>query len=281
MAKAQRRRIDEGLSDRLREADSEEMTGRDSHPVNQLTGIQHGALIHLPLGEITPNPDQPRKHFDQEALDELTASVRDKGVLQPVIAMKNPRGAGFLLIAGERRWRAARAAGLSKIPAMIRDRPDSLEVALIENVQRQNLSPIEEAEALLRLKNARNYSDEMLAKVVGKSRTTVTETLSLNQLPEDLRRRLSDSDNHPKSLILHALRAGGPEKVRAILDGEESPTTTQLKTKKKAVIGRPKHHQESHKTSDGVFRITVTATKPKVDPQEVKAALLEIASQIA
>ena len=272
-----RRRLEEGISERLRDAATD--SPRDEHPIHQLTGVHHGAFIQLPVGEITPNPDQPRKHFDQEALDDLTASVKEKGVLQPVIAMKNPAAAGFLLIAGERRWRAAQAAGLAKIPAIIRDRPDSLEVALIENVQRQNLNPIEEAEALLRLKSERDYSDEMLAKVVGKSRTTVTETLALNQLPADLRKRLSDSDNYPKSLILHALRAGGEKKVRAILDGEETTTTTQLKTKKR-VTGRPKNHHETHRTRDGLFRITVTATKPKVEPQEVKAALLEIAEQI-
>ena len=280
MAKPQRRRIDEDLSSRLREAASEDGGSQGDHPVNQLTGVHHGAFIQLPLGEITPNPDQPRKHFDQTALDELTASVRDKGVLQPVIAMKNPNGSGFLLIAGERRWRAAKSAGLHKIPAIIRDRPDSLEVALIENVQRQNLNPMEEAEALLRLKSERSYSDEMLAKVVGKSRTTVTEMLALNQLPSDIRRRLSESDEYPKSLILHAFRAGGEKKVRAILDGEETATTTQLKAKKKTT-GRPKNHRESHRTRDGAFRIIIEASTAKVDPREVKAALLEIADQIA
>src|SRR5690349_13268008 len=147
---------------------SRETSPRNDHPVRDFARAD-GFMI-LPIELIRPNPDQPRKHFDPDALRDLTASIKEKGILQPVLVRPDPDGEHFVLIAGERRWRAAKAAAVSEMPALIRKEEDSLEVAIIENLQRENLHPLEEAEALLRLKTVKGYTDQDLAQVIGKSR---------------------------------------------------------------------------------------------------------------
>lgn len=124
-----------------------EASSRPDHPVRHFAKAV--GFMRLPVDLINANPDQPRKHFDPDALRDLTASVKEKGVLQPVLVRPDPDGKHFILIAGERRWRAAKAANVPEIPALIRTEKDSLEVAIIENLQREDLHPLEEAEALL------------------------------------------------------------------------------------------------------------------------------------
>lgn len=247
------------------------------HPVDRFIA-DRDRILDLPLDAVRPNPDQPRKHFNQTAHEELTASIREKGILQPVIAQKDPAGHGYILIAGERRWRAAKAAGLPKLRALIRDGADADEISLIENVQRENLNAIEEAEAYLRLKQTRGYTDELLAKVVGKSRSSVTETLSLNHLPDAIKAECRTSDNWQKSQLLQVLRAGTPEKVEATwqtVRGGESPTVRELRRKTKSPKGRPKNFLFSYKPESGRFRVAVTFSKARVTSDEVKSALKE------
>jgi ParB family chromosome partitioning protein len=122
------------------------------------------------------NPDQPRTYFDPEALHDLTTSVRERGVLAPIIVRRPEHGDGFVLVAGERRWRAATAAGLAKIPALIRQKEDPAEIALIENLQREDLAPLEEAEALAALIERHAYSHRDIADHLGKSRPYVSNT---------------------------------------------------------------------------------------------------------
>jgi len=135
------------------------------------------------IAQIRPHPHQPRRHFDPIALDELAQSIAKKGVLQPILL--RPSGDGFEIIAGERRWRAAQRAQLHRIPAIVRDLDDadSAEVALIENVQRTDLSAIEEAEGYHQLISRFAHSQEDVAKLVGKSRSHVTNLLRLLDLP--------------------------------------------------------------------------------------------------
>lgn len=144
----------------------------------------HGFAL-IPLDEIRPNPQQPRSRIDEEALEGLAASIAEVGVLQPVVVRPQPDQPGFTLIAGERRWRAARKVGLREIPAMIRTADDqgSLTEALIENVQREDLSPLEEAAAYQQLLEDFGMTHEEVASRVGKSRAAVTNTLRLLQLP--------------------------------------------------------------------------------------------------
>lgn len=148
----------------------------------------------IDVARISPNPSQPRRHFDEAALSELAASVAERGILQPIIV--RPHGDGFELVAGERRWRAAQRAQLHRIPALVRemDAGASAEVALIENVQRENLSAIEEAQAYQDLTSKHGHSQEQVGTLVGKSRSHVANLLRLLALPEDVREMLLRGD---------------------------------------------------------------------------------------
>lgn len=142
------------------------------------------ATVELPIDSITPNPQQPRKDFDDKALRELSASLRQSGVLQPVVVRRV--GDGYQLIVGERRWRAAKLAGITRIPAVIREASDaqSLELALVENLLREDLNPMEEAEAYQRLLAEFGWTQEELAQRVARDRSSVANCLRLLKLPE-------------------------------------------------------------------------------------------------
>ncbi|MBC8400962.1 MAG: ParB/RepB/Spo0J family partition protein [Candidatus Marinimicrobia bacterium] len=159
----------------------------------------------IAIKQITANPQQPRQYFDNEALQELAASIKQKGVITP-ITVRDTDG-NFMLIAGERRWRAAKLAGLEEIPAYIieiTDDVDMVEVALIENIQRENLNPIEEAEAFAVLSGKHDLSQEAIAKAVGKKRVTITNSLRLLKLPLKIKHSLRDqviSAGHGRALL--------------------------------------------------------------------------------
>lgn len=160
----------------------------------------------LPLREIEPDPDQPRKRFDEAALAELAASIQENGLLQPIAVRPKPLGAGYLIIAGERRWRAARLAGLDEVPALIKDVTDeqAAALALIENLQREDLDPIEVAEGCRQLIEKYGLTQETAAKRLGKSRSAVTNSLRLLNLPDAVRAKVSDgslSAGHAKALL--------------------------------------------------------------------------------
>jgi ParB family chromosome partitioning protein len=143
-----------------------------------------GATTDLPIDSITPNPNQPRKAFDDKTLRELSASLRQSGVLQPVVVRR--LGQGYQLVVGERRWRAAKMAGLTRIPAVIREATDAecLELALVENLLREDLNPMEEAEAYQRLLAEFGWTQEVLAHRVGRDRSSIANCLRLLKLPE-------------------------------------------------------------------------------------------------
>jgi len=148
--------------------------------------------VRIPLEKLKANPNQPRKIFDEDSLQELAASIREHGIIQPIIVEENPDGT-YIIVAGERRSRAARLAGLREVPAIIRNYSDErrLEVALIENVQRSDLNPIEEAQAYKRLMELTGLSQDEVAARVGKNRSTVANALRLLKLPEDMQNALS------------------------------------------------------------------------------------------
>jgi ParB family transcriptional regulator, chromosome partitioning protein len=163
------------------------------------------ALAELPIGSIRPNSFQPRKAFDEETLGDLTASVRELGVLQPVLVRPIDEGT-FELIAGERRWRAAKRAGLQTIPALIKDVTDaaSLEQAVVENLHRQDLNPLEEAAAYQQLIEDFHLTHDELAARVGKSRAAITNTLRLFQLPPSIQRLVAENQlaaGHARALL--------------------------------------------------------------------------------
>lgn len=161
-------------------------------------------LEELALDSIVPNPHQPRAHFDEESLSELAASIREIGVLQPILV--RPTETGYEILAGERRWRAARRAGLAVIPAVVRTTDDlgSVERALIENLHRQDLTPLEEAAAYQQLVDDFEFTHEQVASRVGKSRSAITNTLRLMSLPPSIQHLLADgrlSAGHAKALL--------------------------------------------------------------------------------
>ena len=174
-------------------------------PTENGVDVPDAVLQDLPVGSIRPNPNQPRVHFDEEALVELTASIRELGVLQPILVRPLDDG-DYELIAGERRWRAARRAGLDTIPAVIRATDDmvSVEQALVENLHREDLSALEEAAAYQQLIEDFHLTHDDVAARVSKSRATITNTLRLLQLPPPIQHLLADgrlSAGHARALL--------------------------------------------------------------------------------
>jgi len=162
-------------------------------------------ILELNIDTIVPNEYQPRKVFNDTALSELVASIREKGIIQPVIVRKASDNS-YHLIAGERRWRAARIAGISRIPAIVKDVApmESLELALIENIQREDLNPLETAEAFQRLISDFNITHDDLSKKVGKDRATVTNYLRILKLPFEIKKWIAEgtlSIGHAKALL--------------------------------------------------------------------------------
>jgi ParB family chromosome partitioning protein len=166
---------------------------------------EKGESIHyIPIDQISPNPFQPRNRFDEEKIQELAQSIKESGVLQPLLVRK--KGETYELVAGERRLRAGKEAGLEEIPVIIKDFTDeeSLEIALIENIQRENLNPIEEAEAYKLLQEKFSLTQEQLAKKVGKSRPAISNTMRLLKLPNSVRLKLTNdliSMGHARALL--------------------------------------------------------------------------------
>ena len=168
----------------------------------------------LRIDSVRPNPDQPRKIFDQEKLDELTDSIRRHGVMQPLVVVE--RDGGYMIAAGERRWRAARAAGLKEVPALVRqlDPRQLAELSLIENLQREDLTGLEEAQAFSDLMTGHGYTQEALAERLGKSRSHVANTLRLLNLAPHEKKLLEQgkfSPGHARAIL--SLAEGSPERV--------------------------------------------------------------------
>lgn len=166
--------------------------------------VRPGDIQHIPLAKIGRNPSQPRTQFDPSAIRELAASIRERGVLQPVLL--RPAGDGYQLVAGERRFLAAREAGFASIPAIIRSLTDreSLLIALIENIQRENLNPIDEARAYYRLATEYGLQHEEIGQRVGKDRSTVSNAIRFNNLPQDVQSLMESgslSAGHGRALL--------------------------------------------------------------------------------
>lgn len=171
----------------------------------EVSGDRGSALREVPIAHVRPNPYQPRRHFDEETLASLAASIRELGVLQPILVREVDTDQ-FELIAGERRWRAARRAGHQTIPVLVQTASDlhSLEQALVENLHREDLNPIEEAAAYQQLIDEFDYTHEQVANRVGRSRVAVTNTLRLLQLPPGVQRSLAEgalSAGHARALL--------------------------------------------------------------------------------
>lgn len=171
-------------------------------------------IREIDVDKITPNPDQPRKFFDQAALDGLAASIVEKGLLQPILVKPTADGITFVIVAGERRFRAIQQIGWKTLPAIVPD-GDMDEIALVENMQREGLQPLEEAEGVERLMKTHNYSLDEAGRVLGKSKSSVSELLSLLKLPEDMQSDVRTSEHAISKSTMIELAKMEPEAQRA------------------------------------------------------------------
>ena len=197
-----------------------------------------GNLYKVPLESIESDLDQPRKYFDKIKLEELATSISSKGVLQPIIVRKNDRDeidADFLIIAGERRYRASKIAKIDVIPVIFSN-GDPAEIALIENIQRDDLKPIEEAYAYSRIMESHGYNQNQLSAVVGKARTTINEILTLNKLPEELKDECRTSDT-PKNVLLEIAKRKDPKEMIFLYNKVKNENLTVAKIRQ---LTRPK-----------------------------------------
>ncbi len=206
-----------------------------------------GELRELPVGLIKPNPDQPRTHFDPDALDALAASIEASGVVQPLLVRPLPDGS-YELVAGERRWRAAQQAGLEKVPAVVRDQAEAerLQAALIENMVREDLNPVEEAKACAALVEELGLTKEELARRVGRSRPAVSNLIRLLELPDETLELLeggSLSEGHGRALLgaqgNDVRRRLGRDAVRAGWSVRETENRVRLASQPKVPRGKP------------------------------------------
>jgi ParB family transcriptional regulator, chromosome partitioning protein len=210
-------------------------------------------LTEIEISKIQPNPWQPRKVFKQEHLQELAESIKVHGILQPLVVVPMPDG-NYQIVVGERRWRASQLAGLAKVPVIVRDamhEQQKLELALIENIQRHNLDPIEEAQAYQQLIDQYKMTQEEVAKKVGKGRTTVTNMIRLLNLPLKIQRAIADgvlSEGHGRAI----LGLIGMEKQLAMFDliAAENLTVRQVEDRVREIMERPRQIKSHRANSD-------------------------------
>jgi ParB family chromosome partitioning protein len=213
----------------------------DSHYVEELTRSNRSVGRIIPIHLIEPNPEQPRVEIGD--LTELSASIKEKGVLEPLLVKPNRQVGTWMIIAGERRWRAANLAGLKEVPCIELDIDEKAvaEIALIENLQRKDLTIWEEADGLKALATRFGYKHEDIAKKISKSRTTVTELLTIAGLPENIREKCLDADLNSKSVLLEIARQFDERAMHKFLDNIQNKNLSREEIRRAA---RPHAKQE-------------------------------------
>ena len=256
----------------------------DSHFVDSLSE-RFGPSLGRQIGidEIETNPDQPRRSVGD--LQELRMSIESKGVLEPILVRPLPDGR-FRIIAGERRFRAAMEAGLAEVPCIELDVPDNevMEIALIENLHRRDLHPFEEAAGYASLAERHGYTQQQIASTVGKSRVSITEALSLLEIPEDLREKCRRADIDARSVLLEIARLGDRRKMEeAIALVSRGSTREDLREQKKGHAPESGKRREFHFVygpKDGPFRLNIAFHKSRVGRAELIEALRGVLKQL-
>jgi len=248
----------------------------DEHYVETLAmsaGTPVGRMVAIDL--LDPNPNQPRQVMGD--LSELIASISEKGVIEPLIVRQ--RGERYQIIAGERRYQASVQAGIRELPVVVRDADETemLELALIENLQRKDLTPFEEAEALHGLAERCGYTHEDLARRLGRSRTTVTESLTLLQMPDEVRNLCRLADISSKSLLLQVVRQDTTAKMVALVEKIAQQGGATRQEVREAVArpkaGRPKHFTFAYRPPTKLFNLKLSFARARVSRDEVIEAL--------
>lgn len=238
----------------------------DDEPANEAEAIVsapvESGVTELPVEFMQPSPYQPRREFDEEAIDDLVSSIKDKGILQPILVRPDPNAEGrYEIIAGERRWRAAQMAQFHQVPVIVKEfsNQEALEVALVENLQRQDLSPLEEADGYARLMNEFEHTQEILAQSVGKSRSHVANMMRLLNLPEEV-----------KVLLDHGALSAGHG--RALLSADD-PTALAKTVLKKGLNVR--QTEKLVKKGDRKNAPRGATASPQVDDKDADTLALE------
>jgi ParB family transcriptional regulator, chromosome partitioning protein len=258
----------------------------DAHYVESLTSYSGASIGRMiPVEQIRPNPDQPRKALGD--LRELTESVREKGVLEPLLVRFVAREDCFYIISGERRYHASRAAGLRELPCIEKtvDDAETLEIALIENIQRKDLTPFEEADGLHGLATQFEYTHEDIAKKIGRARSSVTETLSLRNIPEALRKKCTDSGIVSKSLLLQVARQPTEKKMlemihRILQGGLTRDEARRERREEQTGPQRPQPFVFHYEPENDAYKFRVQFKKSHVSREELINTLRDILAQL-
>jgi ParB family chromosome partitioning protein len=260
----------------------------DTHFVDQLARPEGEAIGRLvPIEDIEANPHQPRRSLGE--LAELTASIREKGILEPLL-VRSIEGRRFQIIAGERRYRAALEAGLDEVPCIVRESSDAetMELALIENLQRKDLTAFEEADGLQALAESHGYTHEKMAEKLGKSRSSITEALSLAAMPEEVRQMCRLADIQSKSLLIQIVRQPDSKKMLALLERfqKEGVSTRQDARQvaaggKRKTAGRPRNFVFRYQPKEKSFRLALQFRRSEVDRGEIIRTLRAIIEELS
>lgn len=255
----------------------------DEHYVEALAasaGSPVGRMV--PIDQIDPNPNQPRQVMGD--LTELMASISEKGIIEPLVVRQ--KGERFQIAAGERRYQAAVQVGLMELPVVIREVDDRemLEIALVENLQRKDLTPFEEAEALLALVQRYGHTHEDLARRLGKSRTAITESLSLTKMPDEVKKLCRLADISSKSLLLEIVRQSDTAKMIALVEKLASRgLTTREQVRKQTARpkpGRPKAFTFNYRAPSKAYALKLSFRKGQVREDEIIEALEAIIAEL-
>jgi len=258
----------------------------DAHYVETLTSFSGASIGRMiPIDKIRPNPDQPRKHIGD--VRELADSIRQKGVLEPLLVRYMSGEDAYYIISGERRYHASQAAGLHELPCIekIADDAETLELALIENLQRKDLTAFEEADGLQRLADHFDYTHDDIAKKIGRARSSVTETMSLRLIPADVRKACVDNGIATKSLLLQVARQPTEKKMREIVQrisqgGLTRDEARQARKEETAAAPRPQPFVFNFQAEDGTFSVRLQFRKSHVSDEELAAALRMVLRRI-
>lgn len=258
----------------------------DAHYVETLTSFSGASVGRMiPICKIHPNPDQPRKALGD--LSELTQSVREKGVLEPLLVRYLPREDAYYIISGERRFHASQAAGLTELPCIekIADDAETLELALIENLQRKDLTAFEEADGLYRLAEQFDYTHDDIAKKIGRARSSVTETLSIRNIPGAIRKTCLEKGIVSKSLLLQVARQPNEKKMQDMVmqiaqSGLTRDEARRVRQEENDTESRPRPYTFDYHSQDDSYHLRIQFRRSQISRDELASALREVLAEL-